>query len=226
MKKNTLLLLLSVLFISCSTSHTRVINSWRNKEKIKDKPLESIFIAVLTPHHDEQTIIENELAYKANQFDIKTYKSHNLFTKSFTKDEMPSKAELDRILETTKAKTLFTVTILSKDYCERYITGFIVRPGTGDIDKGYYDYFFRFFDFGSINITPTPGSKTNFVGYHVIDKVYNVETSLYDIETHELLWTATTETFNPYDLEGLTKEYTDKIFKKLERNKVIKKAEL
>ena len=216
MKKNTLLLLLSVLFISCSP-HTIVINSWRDKEKLKDKHIESIFIAVLTPHLDVQTTIENEIAYQVNQFGIKAYKSHNLFTKNFTKEEMPSQEELLRVLEVTNAKIFFTIRILDQKTSTSETTNTMFLPvyynHGGIVDTFWYPSF----------KSPVNWSYT---GLHEKNKSYYMETNLYDIETHELLWRATTKTFNPYDLEGLTKRYTEKILKKLERNKVIKKAEL
>lgn len=215
--KQNYLLLLPFLFISCSSSNTRITRLWINKEKIRGQHLESVFIAVLTPHPDVQTTIENELAYQANQLGIKTYKSHNLFTKSFTEEEMPSKEQLNKIIEATKAKTFFTIAIVDKKTLMRHVPGHRVYAPVmmpyGYLDNFYLNYSYMF----------SPQSVTVYnTSYYTIDKIYYIESKLYDIETQELLWTAKSKTFRPYDIESLTKGYTQTLFKKLKRKGIIR----
>ena len=99
-----------LLFVSCSSSNTKVTKSWVNKDAIKKEKINSVFLAVLTPNTENRTTLENELAYWAKQNNLKATKSHEVFA-NVTKDNMPTRDELLNTIRGTKSEVIFTIAL-------------------------------------------------------------------------------------------------------------------
>lgn len=209
-----LILLFSVLLFSCATSNTKITGSWANKEKLKSENIKSVFIAVLSSNMEAKTTLEDELAFQAKQFGIESYKSYNVFKRTFTKDEMPSRDELLKTIRSTNAQTIFTVTLQDKETSTRYV------PGTNSyypmgMGYGYYGNFYGYYS----SVYPIMYDP----GYYKTDKVYYIESNLYDVSSEELIWSAQSATYNPSDLENFIKGYTKTLLEQLQKDGVIKK---
>ncbi len=208
----SLLLFLSFLLISCSSSNTRITGSWANKEKLKNRQIESLFIAVLTSNIEAKTTLEDELAYQAAGRGIEAIKSYKIFKQTFTKDDVPSREELLTAIKSTNAQTIFTISLLDKETSTRYVPGTAAyRP----LGFGYYGNFYGYYT----NIYPIMYEP----GYYTTDKIYYIESNLYDAGTEELLWSAQSATYNPSDLENFVKNYTQTLLKQLEKDGLIKR---
>ncbi|MUV03540.1 hypothetical protein GN157_07440 [Flavobacterium rakeshii] len=219
-KKTTYLfffLLLTVFMISCAGSNTQITGSWANKEKIKNEKIKSVFIAVLTSNMSAKTVLENELAFQASQRDVESFKSHNVFTRTFTKDNMPSRDELLKAIRATNAQTIFTVALKDRETSTRYVPGSTSYYPMG-MGMGYYGNFYGYYS----NVYPMMYDP----GYYTTDKTYYLESNLYDTASEELIWSAQSATYNPTDLENFVKGYTETLLKQLEKDGIIKKAEL
>ena len=217
MKKSYLLLLLfSALIISCSSSNTKITGSWANQEKIKSEKIKSIFIAALTGNMEAKTTLENELAFQASQRGVESFKSHNVFTRTFTKDDMPSREELLKVIKATNADVIFTVTMKDKETSTRYVPGTTSYYPMG-MGYGYYGSFYGYYS----NVYPMMYDP----GYYTTDRTYYIESNLYDTASEELIWSAQSETYNPYDIDNFVKGYTDTLLKQLEKDGIIKPTE-
>lgn len=205
-----ILLLLATITISCSTSNTKMTGQWANKEKLQNKDINSVFIAVLSSNMDAKTTLEDELAYQAGMRGITAIKSHRVFTRTFTKDNTPSKQELLSAIRATNADVIFTVTLQDKESSTRYVPG---RTAYYPMGYGYYGNFYGYYS----NMYPVMYDP----GYYTTDKIYYIESNLYDAATEELLWSAQSSTYNPSNLENFVKGYTEALLQQLEKDGII-----
>lgn len=202
------LLAFVLLLISCSSSNTRITKSWVNKDAVKKEKYNTIFIAALNPNTEDKATLENELAYWANQNNIKPVKSHEVFA-NVTKDNMPTKEELLNTIRGTKSEVIFTIALKDVKTAD-YARGSVYIPVGPTISfYGYYS-----------NVFPLVYD----VEYYTPDKTYYVESNIYDAETEELLWSAQSETYNPSDFENFIKGYVNSLFKQLEKDGILKKG--
>jgi len=49
--------------------------------------------------------------------------------------------------------------------------------------------------------------------------LYFIESNLYDVNTLELLWSVQSKSYNPTDIEKVSKEYCNELFKLMEKEK-------
>lgn len=106
---------------------------------------------------------------------------------------------------------VLTITLIDEDTETRYVRGSgMYRPyphyGFYGNFWGYYDYWYpRFYE----------------PGYYVENKVYYMETNLYDAETEDLVWSAQSETYDPVDLESFADGFAEEIVEELDEQGLI-----
>lgn len=201
------------LFIlsACGTS-TRITGSWVNEEQLADKDYNNVFIAALTGDRQLQSTLENELATRAELRGVNAITSHNTFTRTFTSDNKPSKEELLSTIKNTEADAIFTVTVQDVETDTHYVPGTSMYPTP--VRYSYYGNFYGYYD--------TMFPITYNTGYYTEDKVYYMESNLYDAETEELLWSAQSKTYDPVDVEIFVEEYAEAIADQLADDGLIK----
>lgn len=199
------------MLIACGSS-TRITGSWVNKEKLADKDYNNVFIAALTSDRQLQSTLENELATRAELRGVNAITSHNTFTRTFTSDNKPSKEELLSTIKTSDADAIFTVTVQDVETDTHYVPGNTVYPTP--LLYSYYGDFYGYYD------TMYPIAYNT--GYYTEDKVYYMESNLYDADTEELLWSAQSKTYDPVDVEIFVEEYAEAIADQLADDGLIK----
>ena len=60
-------------------------------------------------------------------------------------------------------------------------------------------------------------------GYYTTHETYTLETSLYDVVTEELVWTARSRTFSPGSVDEVIVDLTKLLIKDLKEKSLIKK---
>jgi hypothetical protein len=80
-------------------------------------------------------------------------------------------------------------------------------PGT---TTGYYGGYGRYYGYGA-GMYSTPG-------YYQEDKNYYVETAVYSINPNKLLWTATTKTVNPSQMDKTINEIADAVSEQMKKD--------
>jgi hypothetical protein len=92
------------------------------------------------------------------------------------------------------------------------------RQGTGYASAGYGRH-----GRGMYSHYPRVNSYVHSPGYYTTHKTYSLETSLYDIETEEMVWTARSNTFSPESVDEVIVDMTKLLIKDLKDKNLIKK---
>ncbi|MCH4822288.1 hypothetical protein ML462_03800 [Gramella lutea] len=211
--KTRILSVLFVLFlISCGTN-TQIVGAWTSENIPADKSYKKVFIAALTPNTNVQNAVENNLASAARERGIEVSTSGQTFSKSFTLDNQPTKTEILDKVKAQNADAIFTVTLLDKESETRYVPGSTTyyRPMTYG---GYYGNFYSYYN--------TMYPMTYDPGYYKTDKVYFLESNLYDASSEELIWSAQSKTTNPSNIDSFARDYTEAMIKELVKDGVLK----
>ena len=204
--KARLPLLAALLFLmACGSSNTSVTSSWKNKQLLNNKEVSSIFIAAGSPNVDYKSMLEDELAYLVKERGVKPVKSYEVF-QGISKDNMPTReAVLDKI-RSTKAETILTITLQTVETRENEGVSLTVPQNVS-----FYGYYSNAFPIVYDPVVHSP------------DRIYYMESLLFDAATEELLWSAKSETYNPANEENFIKGYTQSVIKRLEKDGIVKK---
>ena len=93
----------------------------------------------------------------------------------------------------------------------------VYRPGSnyaygayGGYGRGMYGYY------------PHVNSYVSSPGYYTTHETYTLETTLYDIETEEMVWTARSSTFSPESVDEVIVDLTRLLIKDLKDKGLVK----
>ncbi|HYG19044.1 MAG TPA: hypothetical protein VD816_08940 [Ohtaekwangia sp.] len=192
--KHIVYILLLVL-CGCSSS-TEITGSWRSNNTPKEG-IDNILVTALSSKTAARQTVENDLANILQKNGFKTVKSIDILPPSFTDGKEPDKEVILDKIKGNDIDAILTVALIDKETENRYVPG-----STGYAPVPRFDYYGRFWGYYS-TWYPTLHSP----GYYTEDKVYFIETNLYDADTEELLWSAQSETYNPASLESFSKEF-------------------
>ncbi len=196
-------IILIALAGACSPS-SQITGSWKNNNI--QVQYDNIMVAGLTQNINAKSTIENDLRMSLTAKGVTVVKSMDAFPPSYAKDV--SKEDMMNKIRHQGADAILTVTLVDKKNESRYIPGtygYTPMPMYGRF-WGYYSYW-----------GPTMYSP----GYYSQDKVYYMETNVYDANTEELVWSAESETYNPENISGFSQELANIIANKLEKDGII-----
>lgn len=198
----TLALALLMLTLSACGSSTNVVGSWK-KPDATARQFSSVFVSALTTNIPAKSAIENGLQ-QALAPRLKVYKSVDVFPPNFESTNMGSQSALLDKIKSTTADAIMTVALVDKDREERYVRGTPYNPG---LRYGYYGRYSLYWGaMAPMYYTP---------GYYVTDKIYYLETNLFDAKTEELIWSAQSATYNPGSLDSFLKGYVKSVQKQM-----------
>jgi hypothetical protein len=195
---------------------TEITGSWKNENaNAVTENVNTIFVTALTEKINARQTVEKELAAALNQKGYKTIKSFDVMPPSFTDGKMPDKSALLSKINKTGAQAILTVALIDKETDNRYVPG---NYGYAPIPRfGYYGTFWNYYN----NWFPTLYSP----GYYAEDKVYFIETNLYDAKTEELIWSAQSETYNPKTLADFSEDFAKVVVSRMEKEGLLKRSE-
>jgi hypothetical protein len=200
-------LVIMAVCLACNSTNTTITNSWKNKEALRKEKVKSVFIAVITPNKENRAMLETELAYRAKEKGLTAIKSYEVF-KDVTKDNMPAHDDILQTIRNTKADAIFTITLRSSETLNTASGPKEPIPTKTISFYGYYSNVFPLvYDYN----------------YYSPDKIYYLESRLFDTQTEELVWSAESETYNPANFESFVKGYTETLIKKLESDGLLEK---
>lgn len=211
MKNIIMIILTAVCFAACSPG-TQITGSWKNADaQAAAADINTILVTALTARVDARQGVENDLASALQAKGYQTIKSMDVLPPTFTNAETPDREELLSRIENTRADAILTVALIDQETETRY------RPGTAGYAPmprfGYYGTFWGYYN----TWYPTLYSP----GYYEEDKVYFIETNLYDADTQELLWSAQSETYNPRNLPDFASDFAEVVVSRLEREDLL-----
>ena len=209
MKTKALLIALFAALFECCAPSTSITGSWKNPKT--STTYENIMVAALTGNTVVRSTLETGMA-DALEKSAHVSKSIDEFPPGINNKDS-SKATLMRKMKNKNADAVLTISILSRETESRYVRNTGPYAPAGYVyynDFGiYYDHWYpSFYD----------------EGYYVQDKVYFIETNLYDTHTQKLIWSAQSKTYSYDNLEPFAKGFASVIVAKLKEDGVLKSA--
>jgi|GEM_PF-83169 len=201
-----------ILFISCGPS-TVITGSWKNPELVSKK-YSRILVAALTSNTIAKETVENEMALALGK-DVSVLKSIS----EFPPDMHNTDSDKDTIFNRVKNKNIdaiLTISLITKETDSRYIPG--LYPYNPIVGYNYYENFWGYYNYWY----PYYYSP----GYYIQDKIYYIETNLYDAHTEKLVWSAQSKTYNPAGLENFSKEFATLIVEKMKKDGILNQEKL
>lgn len=196
--KKIILLSLVGLMIACSPS-TKLVNSWMDPSVTPEnlKPFTKVLVIARIKDEATNRITEDKIISKINTPAMPAY---GWLLPSDTNQVMVDKKLMENgfdgliTMRLREVNETLNYTQGSGGYYGGYYGG---RPG------GYYGYY---------------GSP----GYYTQDRTFYVETSIFSLETGKLIWTGTTTTMNPTELDKTLDDIIYAIRTELKRKGLIK----
>lgn len=205
MKRIILLLIVQISLFGCVTT-TKLSGTWTTPD-IPAKRYQKIMVAALTQNLLAKQTVENDFAAKLSVRGVQVGVSHDVFAPNFTDDHIEDKNAMLGKLREDDYEGILTVSLIDKRSETRYVPGsYSYRPVSHYV---WYGRFWRYYT--------TMYPMIYEPGYYTEDKVYFIETNLYDVETEKLIWSAQSETYNPSDLEQFSDEFTTLIIEELQK---------
>jgi hypothetical protein len=213
MKTMILYLFVSVGLLACSST-TEITGSWQS-DNASAKKINSILVTALTSKTNARQTVENDLASQLQKNGYKAIKSMDVIPPTFTEAKEPDKEALLDKIKGTDVDVILTVALIDQETETRYVPG---NYGYSPITRfGYYGRFWGYYN----NWYPMLYSPD----YYTEEKVYFLETNLYDANTEELLWSAQSQTYNPSGLSDFSRDFASVVLNKMEKDGVLNKNE-
>lgn len=206
-----LILGLLIFLAACTATSTNFTGSWKSPDLDKQKSYDNIFVAALTQNMNAKEIVEGELVALLEQQGINATTSLSLFPNNFSAEHASDKR---LILDKVKANgndAILAISLVDQTHENRFVGGNDTYAPT--LAYGYYDNFHTYYSYNYSQIY-TPG-------YYSLDKIYYLETNLYDVENEKLYWSAQSDTYNPGDIEYFAEDFSKAIIAQLKREGLI-----
>lgn len=202
MKLKYLLFALIPILILCCSPSTVITASWKSTS-IQQQQYNRILVAALTSNTIAKETVENDIAVAfGNSAEVS--KSITEFPPDISNSDT-DKVEIMNNVKNKNIDAILTISLVNKETDTRYV------PGRSPYDPisgfSYYDNFWGYYSYWYPNAFNQ--------GYYIQDKIYFIETNLYDVKSEKLIWSAQSKTYNPLDLKTFSKEYSNLIVKKL-----------
>ena len=197
-------ILIIALFYSCSSS--KIVHTWQPANP-KPNKFNTILVLALIKDNDRftQERMEYHLAEDLNKRGYQAISALKVYGPgSF---EIMSKKETFDKLKDTDIDAVMTIVLVNK--AKNYIVGDLTNTRSGEIIQeetfGYYN------DIKNQLLNPD---------YYLLNTEYFWESSLYNVNTNELVYAVQTQSFNPSSTETLAHDYGILIIKDMIRKKV------
>jgi hypothetical protein len=186
--------------VSCTS--TEIVSSWKDPATtISGNQIDKILFIALVKDESYRRVVEDKLVALSNGKGVASYtfvKGGNL-----TKTD---KAGITQRLKADGTDLIVIMRLLDVKEETRYIPGSGMN-GYGGM-PGYGGYWGGYSYAAPMYYTP---------GYYTTDKKYLVETNVYSVEQDKLLWSGTTSSMNPSNIETTTAEIVDAVIEKMKK---------
>jgi hypothetical protein len=179
MNKLFLMVIMLVSLIACSPS-TKLVKSWAKPGvSITQGTSNKVLVIGMVKDDAGRRVVEDQLVKKMKN----AVASYTLVPSS--KIQATTNADLAKIVRDGQF-THVLMLVLADIQDETYYV-----PGTTSMT--YYGGYYGYYGYGA-SMYSTPG-------YYTTDKIYSVETTVYSVNPDELIWTGTTQTVNPANMQ-------------------------
>lgn len=187
----------SIFFLSACSPSTRMTASWTNPEAKTN--YNNILIAAMTENVNTKQMIEDALAEELSAKGINVSKSIDLFPPNFTEDMMNDKDALLQAIRENGHDAILSVVLIDEETETRYVPG-----NAAYAPMSRFNYYGNFWGYYS-NWYPQIYNS----GYYAEDKVYFLESNLYNANTENLVWSGQSESVNPASLQSFSGNFAE-----------------
>jgi hypothetical protein len=194
--KELQIVLLGVCCLMACGSSTSILASYKSPDVSKPVAYKKIFISALTSNVSARQTVESELGRYMGTKGIDHVRSLDVFTPDLHTSgaDKDTGAVMNKI-RATGCDGILTVALQKQETETRWVPG-STYPAYG---VGYYGTFGAYYSYGY--------NSFNSQGYYENDKIYFIETNIYDVKSEKLIWSAQSKTYNPSSLETFLEEY-------------------
>jgi hypothetical protein len=185
---------------ACGPS-TKITKSWRDPESsINPQTFSKVIISAFIRDESGRRTVEDELVKRLNGKGVASY------TMNFSGlDTTAGSTALQDKLKSEGFDGAIVMRLVDVEKEVNYVPGTTYPTYYGR----YGGYYGGYYGYGS-------------PGYYQEDKVYNVETNIYSLKTDKLMWSGTTATTNPSNLNKTINEIADVIADKMRQEGFLK----
>jgi hypothetical protein len=194
-----LLTLLGSFLTACSS--TTVVDHWRDAEYV-GPPLQTLLVIGMSKEAGRRRQFEDAMVQQIDALEgASALASYQLIPS----EEALEKEQIVAAIAGREIDGVLITRLVSEDKRKRYVQPHSVGP-TG---HGYYGHYYR-----SYNAVYSPGYLTE-------DTIVTLETNLYATDTEKLVWSGTTESFDPESATQIIDELAKLVVERLTKEKLI-----
>jgi hypothetical protein len=179
---------------------TEVTATWTNPQA-QEINYNNVLVFAITERVSVKQSLETALAEELRAEGINASTSIEEFPPRLRDQAIESKSDMMEIIEGNRYDAVLTVAIVDEETETRYVPGAGARPWAPMGRFGYYGNFWGYYNHWSPFMYDP--------GYYQEDKIYFIETNLYDASTEQLVWSAQSESMNPNRLESLSDQLAE-----------------
>ena len=177
-----ILILGGLTMVSCSAS-TTLKNSWRDPTVTGPLEFNKVLVVMLTKDGSTRRTVEDDLVKRITaHHKVEAVPSYTILMESDLRDKEHAK----QIIKDAGFDGAVALRVVGVDKEVNYVPGSYPSPYYNF--WGYYDYAWP---------------AVYDPGYLQTDTIVNIETLVYSLKDDKLVWTGTTESFNPSNLDDL-----------------------
>lgn len=202
--KNCGILLISILFLTCSTS--KLVYSWVPEGSTQNK-FNSIMVLALIKDNDRYTQekMEAHLSLDLSQKGYQAFSALKVYgPNSF---EIMTQKEAFEKLKGSDVDAILTIVLVNKN------SEYVLRPSRNSAIGEVYEPMV-------LNYYSDIYRQMMDPNFYLLNTEYFWESSLYDLNKNKLVYTSQTQSFNPASTESLAHEYGKLIVKDILKKKV------
>ncbi len=193
---------------SCIRTSTLITGSWEKPDL--DRKYDNLVVEAFTPQQELEEALELQMAGELNEKGIYAKINKDTLPPAPLENDQDKSEIMDNIKE-NGADGILTIAIIDKAAESRYSPGprpyapYPRYPYYGSF-WGYYDYWYPYF---------------RRPGYYTLEKVYYIETNIFDAESEELIWSAQSKTYEHTNLEAFSEDYAQEVVDEMIKDGII-----
>jgi hypothetical protein len=194
-------ILASLGLVSCGAS-TSMMNTWRDPTVTGPLQFQKVLVVMVSEDATTRRQVEDQIVKRIKtRRGVEAVPSYTLLTGDDLKDGERAK----QILADAGFDGAVDLRLVSKDQEMTYTPGSYPQPYYSFY--GYYDYAWP--------MVYQPG-------YLATDTIVTMETLIYSMKDNKLVWSGTTETFNPSSLVDMVEGIADQVSRELTKQGLLK----
>jgi hypothetical protein len=204
-------LLLSITFPGCAPS-TQLTGSWKSPDATK--PYSKIVVVALTDQLLARQEVESDLQMQLREQGVEATRSIDIFPPTRGSDK--GGLDLDLMMERLHGNdydAILTAALIDEKTQTRYVPGYYdygYYPMAGPYWYGWYGGYYSYW----YPMLYQPG-------YYTEEKIYYLETNLYDAATEQLAWSAQSRSYSPSSLRKAAQKFAEITVDRMSQERLI-----